>query len=86
MSGLGKSSLHVEQPEIAGEAATKFKDNIERAAFRVELVTDDGGDESLRWHGVHDGEPVTFDTEPKVGAGTKLAVSLLRLLPIDWLL
>ena len=75
-----------EQPEIAGAAATKFKDNIERAAFRLELVTDGGGDESLRWHGVHDGEAVTFDTEPNVGAGTKLAVSLLRLLPIDWLL
>jgi putative cardiolipin synthase len=78
--------LVFEQPEIAERAATKFDDNIERFAFRVELVTDDRGKESLLWHGIEDGKKVTYDDEPYVGNGTKLAVWFVRLIPIDWLL
>lgn len=78
--------LVFEQPEMAGRASEKFDTNIERVAFRVELVTADNGKESLRWHGVEDGKPVVYDKEPNVGNGTKLAVWFIRLLPIDWLL
>ncbi len=78
--------LLFEQPEIAGPAADKFDRNIERFAFRVELVSDDRGKESLRWHGNEDGKAVEFDSEPYVGSGSKIAVWFIRLLPIDWLL
>ena len=78
--------LVFEQPGIAGPAADKFDHNIERFAFKVELVKDDSGKESLRWHGIEDGEAVVYDAEPYVGRGTKLAVWFIRLLPIDWLL
>ncbi len=75
-----------EQSEVATLAATKLRNDIGRFAFRLELATDARGGESLRWHGTKDGKPVTYDTEPYVGAGTKAAVAFLRLVPIDWLL
>ena len=78
--------LVFEQPEIAGPAAEKFDANIERFAFRVELVTDDRGKESLRWHGREGDEQLTLDAEPYVGFGPKAAVRLIRWLPIEWLL
>jgi putative cardiolipin synthase len=78
--------LVFEQPDIAGPAADKFDRNIERFAFKVELVTNDRGKESLRWHAIEDGEAVVYESEPYVGKGTKLAVWFMRLLPVDWLL
>jgi putative cardiolipin synthase len=78
--------LVFEQADIAGSAAEKFDRNINKFAFRVELVTSDGGKESLLWHGINDGEAVTYDSEPYVGRGTKAAARLFRWLPVDWLL
>ena len=75
-----------EQPGLAGPAEEKFDRNIERFAFKVELVTSDSGRESLRWHGIEDGESVVYDSEPYVGRGTRAAVWFIRLLPVDWLL
>jgi putative cardiolipin synthase len=75
-----------EQPEVAETAATAFNDGVDRTAFRLELVTDADGNDSLRWHGIKDGAPVTYDTEPYVGRGTRATVAVLRLFPIDWLL
>jgi putative cardiolipin synthase len=75
-----------EQPGIAAPVADRFDANIERFAFRVELVTDDRGKESLLWHGLEEGKQLTYDAEPYVGNGTKAAVWLIRLLPVDWLL
>ena len=74
------------QAEIAGSAAEKFDKNINKIAFKVELVTRDSGKESLLWHGIEDGEPVTYDSEPYVGRGTKTAAWFIRWLPVDWLL
>lgn len=78
--------LVFEQADIAASGAEKFDKNINKFAFKVELTTDDRGKESLRWHGIDDGKPVTYDAEPYVGRGTKLAVWFIRLLPVDWLL
>ncbi len=78
--------LVFEQVDIAGPAAEKFDRNINKFAFKVELVTSDGGKESLLWHGINDGKAVTYDSEPYVGRGTKAAVWLIRWLPVDWLL
>ncbi|GAG28285.1 unnamed protein product, partial [marine sediment metagenome] len=54
--------------------------------FKVELLTDSSGKESLRWRGTNEGKEVVFDAEPYVGFGTKAAVWLLRLMPIESLL
>jgi hypothetical protein len=70
----------------AGPASDKFEGNIERIAFRVELITQDNGKESLRWHGTNNGEAIEYDSEPYVGRGTRLAVWFIRWLPVDWLL
>ena len=78
--------LVFEQADIAGPGADKFDKNINKFAFKVELVTSDRGRESLLWHGIEDGKPVTYDAEPYVGRGTRLAVWFIRLLPMDWLL
>ena len=78
--------LVFEQADIAGPGADKFDKNINKFAFKVELVNADRGKESLRWHGLEDSKPVTYEAEPYVGGGTKLAVKFLRLLPLDWLL
>ena len=78
--------LVFEQNDIAGHAADKFDNNIEKIAFRVELVTDDNGERSLRWHSFEDGKQASFDKEPYVGMRTRITVWFLRLLPIDWLL
>jgi len=78
--------LIFEQADIAAPAAEKFDQNVNKFAFKVEMVTDDAGKESLRWHGINDGNAVTYDTEPYVGPGTKAAAWFIRWLPVDWLL
>ena len=54
--------LVFDQADIAGPAAEKFDKNINKAAFKVELVTSYSGKESLLWHGIEDGKPVTYDS------------------------
>ncbi len=78
--------LVFDQPAIAGPVSDKFEGKIERIAFRVELITQDDGKESLRWHGTNNGEAIEYDSEPYVGRGTRLAVWFIRWLPVDWLL
>ena len=74
------------EPEMAAGASEHFNDHVERVAFRVELVRDANGNESLRWTGTEDGRKVVFDDEPYVGVWTKLGVNLMRVLPIDSML
>ena len=63
-----------------------FDQNIEKVAFRVELVKDANGKESLRWTGQEDSKTVIYDAEPYAGFGKKLAVQIMRLLPVDFML
>ncbi len=70
-------------PEIARNSAEKFDANIGKVAFRLELVTDNNGRESIRWHGLQNGREVVLDSEPYVGFWTKASVQILKLLPID---
>ncbi|MEA3413650.1 MAG: phospholipase D family protein [Pseudomonadota bacterium] len=87
-------SLHInneigllfEQPDLAGSSAGKFDRNIDKVAFKVELQTDDNGNETLRWRGIENGNEVEFDSEPYVGFGTRAAVWFIRLLPVESLL
>ena len=74
------------EPQIASQAATNFDKNIQKVAFRVELITDENGKESLRWTGEEDGKEVVFDDEPYASFWQKLSVNLMRILPIDSML
>lgn len=74
------------QPELARQSMGDFDQNIEKVAFRVELVTDAAGKESLLWSGQEEGKTVTYDAEPYAGFGKKLAVKIMRFLPVDFML
>ncbi len=84
-------SLHInneigilfEEPDIAGGSAENFDNNMGKVAFRLELVTDNNGRESIRWHGIQNGQEVVLDSEPYVGFWMKAEVAFLKLLPID---
>jgi hypothetical protein len=64
----------------------KFDKHVDAVAFRVELVTDENGKESIRWTGLEDGKKIVFYSEPYAGFWKKLAVTLLRVLPVDAML
>ncbi len=72
--------------EIAANSSRHFDEHINKVAFRVELITAENGDESLRWTGVEAGNTVVFDDEPYVGFWKKVGVNLMRILPIDSML
>jgi len=74
------------EPGIANKAMKSFDQHIENVAFRVELVTNENGKESLRWVGKEDGKQVMFDSEPYASFWQKLGVNLMRVLPIDSML
>ena len=74
------------EPELAREAAEHFEENIEKFAFRVELMTDDNGKEYLRWSGKQSGKVVILFDEPYATSLQKAAVQFMRLLPIDSML
>ena len=52
-------------------------------AFSLKLVKNKNGTDRIVWHGIKDGEPVTFDTEPYTGFWKRLGVGLMGLLPIE---
>ncbi len=60
-----------------------FDQSIESVAFRLELVKNDNGTESIRWRGVVDEEPETFDVDPYTGFWRRLGISIMRILPIE---
>jgi putative cardiolipin synthase len=74
------------EPKLAKEVAEHFDKNIEKVAFRVELMTDNNGKEYLRWSGQEDGKLVILFDEPYATSMQKAAVQLMRLLPIDSML
>ena len=73
-------------PELAGNASENFDRYIDMLAFRVKLVTDENGNESMTWTGFVDGKQVVFDSEPYASFWKKLGVNLMRLLPVDAML
>jgi putative cardiolipin synthase len=69
--------------EIASLMGDSFDQNIEQAAFRLELVKDASGAEKLLWHGQVDGKPQTIDVEPYTGFWRRLGISFMSILPIE---
>ena len=70
-------------PEIANGMSEWFDQNIDKVAFRLELLQNSNGVEQLVWHGLQDGKKRTYTSEPHVGPLRKAGVALLRLLPIE---
>ena len=68
---------------IASLIADGFHRQIEKVAFRLELQKPQNGTERLLWHGIMDGEPVTFDHEPNTGFWRRFGVGFMRILPIE---
>ena len=71
-------------PKIAGAASKRFDDYIDKVAFKVILVKDKLGIESMRWIGYNkDGKKAIFNREPYTSTTKRMGVNLMRLLPID---
>ncbi len=73
----------IDSPELAGVVASAFDEQIDAAAFRLELKQTDLGTEQLLWHGYVDGKPVTYRAEPMTSFWRRLGIGLLRWLPIE---
>ena len=74
------------EPGLAANASRHFDEHIDEVAFRVELVSDKDGSESLRWTGIEKGETIVFNQEPYAGFWKRLSVNLMRVLPVDSML
>lgn len=61
---------------------TAFDQNIERTAFRLELVKNKNG-EKILWYGQVDGEKKSFEVDPYTGFWQRLGINFMRLLPIE---
>ena len=73
----------IESPEIAAHLSSNFDANIDEVAFRLTLDEDGQGVEQLRWHGVVDGEPTTFSTDPYTSFWRRVGIGFMRLMPIE---
>ena len=73
----------LESPPLANEMAQWFDDNIDQLAFRVELVENASGSETLRWTSHRDGEVRVFDADPYTSIWRRMGIALLGLLPIE---
>jgi hypothetical protein len=73
----------IDQADIAEGMGAWFDQSIEIVAFRLELVKNDNGTESLRWHGMEDETPETFDVDPYTGFWWRLGIGIMSILPIE---
>jgi putative cardiolipin synthase len=74
--------LIIDNPVLAGQIDDMFNSDIARTAYEVRL-TDDG---TLYWIEQVGGQDVYHAREPGTTVWQRLGVSVLALLPIDWLL
>ena len=73
----------LESPALAGEMAQWFDDNVGQLAFRVELVDDGSGGETLRWTRHHADKQQIYYTDPYTSIWRRIGIRLLSLLPIE---
>jgi len=72
-----------EQKEIAEEMGKWFDENMEKIAFRLELVKNKNGSEGIRWHGIVDGERQTLTVDPYTGFWRRFGIGFLSMFPIE---
>jgi putative cardiolipin synthase len=69
--------------EIANFMGETFDQNIEKVAFRLELVKNENGTEKILWHGLVDGEQKTFDVDPYTSFWRRFGIGFMSILPIE---
>lgn len=75
-------ALEIDSPIIAGELAVDFEELIQpEYSYRVEL--DSGAASGLKWTCTEEGRELVFHADPQASIWRRLAVVLLRLLPIE---
>jgi len=72
-----------ETPRLARKIVDEFDQNIEDAAFRLELKPDEYGQDRLYWHGLVNGKRTTLDHEPYTSFFKRLGIGLMKWLPIE---
>jgi putative cardiolipin synthase len=72
----------IDSPALAMEVARAFTERIPLRAYRVRLSES----EHLEWWEHRDDENVLYAKEPGTGWWKRVGVSILALLPIEWLL
>lgn len=72
----------IDCPGIAARIADAVSGPLAERAYLVRLTADD----RLQWVERIDGAEVVHDAEPRAGCWRQLGVSVLSLLPIEWLL
>jgi len=72
-----------ESTEIGSGMGEWFDENIGKLAFRLEFKKDKNGTERIIWHGVENGKPILFDTDPYTGFWRRFGVGFMGLLPIE---
>lgn len=72
----------IDSPELAGAVDRTFRERVPEQAYQVRL--DERGD--LYWIERGEDGPIIYKRDPGTRFWTRAGVSILRLLPIDWLL
>ena len=72
----------IQSPLLAQSMRAAFEHEIPKRAYEVGVDADG----HLYWLTERNGKVLRYDTEPDTTLGRRMAVSFLRLLPIDWLL
>ena len=72
----------IDSPALAMEIAKAFTERIPSRAYRVRLSES----ARLQWEEQRTDESLLYDNEPGTGLWKRLGVSILALLPIEWLL
>ncbi len=73
----------LDSTELGGEMGKWFDDNIEKIAFKLELMKGKDKRERIVWHGFEDGQPVEFNTDPYTGFWQRFGVGFMGMLPIE---
>jgi len=73
----------ITQEEMAGKALDWFDNNIDKMAFRVELVKNENGGEKLQWLGYENGKEVIFTKEPYTGFWKRFGIGFMKIFPIN---
>ncbi len=72
----------INDDELARQLHEALSDDLLAQAYEVTLIDSD----TLEWHTIEDGKPVIYDSEPRVDMTDHIWLTILSLLPIDWLL
>ena len=72
----------INDDKLARQLHEALTDDLLNQAYEVKLM--DNG--KLQWHTVKDGNPVIYESEPRVDTADHIWLTIMSWLPIDWLL